>query len=225
MHRIAFWSSLTLPSVAVVWGAWFGTFPLGVRGQWEWLRIAPDGSLGLSLIPPFVAAALYIGFVWLGQRRHPPVRNTGNFGLVVRIGGRRFHLAVGRAGKRPQELRSFESGMGPLLSRFIGILSRGARDAAQNLPAYLSRYEEKMAEGDVLHIGTHPGPGRHFWGLLSLCERSGGLVDFVVATEPDSVGEAFDELRRRRFVRRTLSRASTRPSCGSPHCSCKLEQR
>jgi hypothetical protein len=196
MRRVAFWSSLSLPSAIVVWGAWFGTFPFGVRGEWEWMRIAPDGPLGLSLVPPIVAAALYLGFVWLGQRRIPrcgPAEISAWLcGLVV--AGFTWLWIVQESAPRNYDLSKavwvlyFRGSSGYFLE---------ARDAAQNLPEYLSRYEDKMAEGDVLHIGTHP-PGLIviFRGLLSLCERSEGLVDLVVATEPDSVREAFDELRR-----------------------------
>src|SRR5258707_1173594 len=72
MRRIAFWTSLTIPSLAVFWGVWGGTFPLGVAGEsveWAWNRIEPTDSLVLVLIPPTVVAILYTGFVWLGARR------------------------------------------------------------------------------------------------------------------------------------------------------------
>jgi hypothetical protein len=48
----------------------------------------------------------------------------------------------------------------------------------------------------VLHIGTHP-PGLVvvFRALLSACEALPPLADLVLATEPDSLSAAFDELR------------------------------
>src|SRR6516225_8147751 len=69
MRRVGFWFSLILAALAVIWGAWWGTFPLGVADEWEWNRIEPTEALGLALIPPAVSAGSLIGFVWLGARR------------------------------------------------------------------------------------------------------------------------------------------------------------
>jgi hypothetical protein len=199
MRRIAFWSSLLLPTLAVVWGAWAGSFPLGVRGErgeWEWLRVAPDSGLGLSLIPPAVAAALYIGFVWLGQRRISrcrPAELAGWLGGLVACGFTWLWIVQESA----PETYQLSKAAWVLYFRGSSGYFAEARDEAADLAAYLARYENKMAVGDVLHIGTHP-PGLIviLRALLNLCERSPALVDLVLATEPDSVREAFAELRR-----------------------------
>src|SRR5207302_1411816 len=70
-----------------------------------------------------------------------------------------------------------------------------ANEKAGDLPAYLAGYERKMAEGDVLHIGTHP-PGLTvaFRGLMGLCRKFPTLVDLALAMQPDTVRAAFDAL-------------------------------
>jgi len=196
MRRLAFWSSLLIPALAVIWGAWFGAFPLGIPGQWEWNRIEPVGSLGLSLVPPIVAAVLYIGFVWLGERRIERCRaaelSAWMCGLIV--GGFTWLWIVQESA--PETYQLSKAAWVLYFRGSSGYFSE-ARDAAGDLPAYLAGYEARMAEGDVLHIGTHPpGLAIVFRALLAACASFPRLTDVVLTTEPDSVREAFDELRR-----------------------------
>lgn len=61
-----------------------------------------------------------------------------------------------------------------------------------DLPKYLSEYEAEMAEGDVLHKGTHP-PGLVIGNvlLLRVCRGRPNLVNALLATMPESVNVAF----------------------------------
>src|SRR5262249_30872406 len=63
LRRFVFWFSLIPPALAVVWATWWGNFPLGVPGEWEWNRIEQSASAALVFFPPLVAAALFIAFV------------------------------------------------------------------------------------------------------------------------------------------------------------------
>jgi hypothetical protein len=194
MRRIAFWLSLLIPALAVVWGVSLGSFPLGVQEEWTWNRVTPTGPLWLSLTSVLVAAVLYLGFVWLGARRiersRPWEMPVWISGLVV-CGFAWLWMAQEAAPENYQ------------LSKAVWILyyrgSSGyfseANDVAGDLGAYLAAYEQKMAQGDVLHIGTHP-PGLTvaFRGLLGLCREFPGFVDSIAATVPDSVRAAFDAL-------------------------------
>src|SRR5262245_28092586 len=69
MCRAGFWISLVAVSAAVVWGAWFGRFPLGVPGEWEWKRLSAPDSLAPTLAILAVVAGGYLVFVWVGARR------------------------------------------------------------------------------------------------------------------------------------------------------------
>lgn len=68
-----------------------------------------------------------------------------------------------------------------------------ARYQEPDASRFLQGYEALMAEGDVLHTGTHP-PGLFlvFHGLISACEKSPELATFLDATQPFSFREALD---------------------------------
>jgi hypothetical protein len=71
-----------------------------------------------------------------------------------------------------------------------------ARSHQRDLPQYLAHYEDIVAEGDVLHQGTHP-PGLilAFSTLLRGVERWPALITWLRETEPASVSRSFDELQ------------------------------
>ncbi len=169
--------------------------------------VEPVGSLAkLSFIPPIVAACLYIGFVWLGERRLERCRATEMsawmFGLIV-CGFTWLWIVQESA---PESYQLSKAAWVLYFRGSSGYFAE-AREGAKDLPAYLAGYEARMAEGDVLHIGTHP-PGLVivFRALLAACSSYPSLTNLVLATEPDSVREAFDELRR------------TAPATRKPRC-------
>lgn len=196
MRRAAFWFSLIVPSLAVVRGVWCGSFPLGVAGEWEWGRVAPVGPLVWILIPPLIAAALYLGIVWLGEQRIERCRaiERGAWLGCLSLSGFAWLWIVQESA--PESYQLSKAAWVLYFRGSSGYFSE-AREAAGDLPAYLAGYERKMAEGDVLHIGTHP-PGLVivFRTLLATCETFPRLVDLVLFTEPESVGDAFNQLRR-----------------------------
>ena len=199
MRPLTFWLSILLPALAVICGVCFGSFPLGVPDEWQWNRVPPTEPLWLALGPLLVTAALYLGFTWIGAQR---VERSRPGGLSTWICGLFFcgftwlWIAQEAAPDNYQ------------LSKTVWILyfrgSSGyfseANEQAGDLPAYLAGYERKMSAGDVLHIGTHP-PGLTvaFRGLLGLCREYPPLVDFALATQPESVRSAFDALNSTRF--------------------------
>jgi hypothetical protein len=192
--RIAFWSSLIVPVLLIIWGAWFGRFPLGVPGEWEWNRIDFVGSLAATLAPPLVCALLYVGFVRLGGRciaRSPAAESAAWLGGLALFGFAWLWVAQESA---PATYQLSKAAWVLYFRGSSGYFSE-AREGAGDLPAYLAAYESKMGEGDVLHLGTHP-PGLViiFRALVGLCDSFPPLVDALVATEPDSVAASFDEL-------------------------------
>src|SRR5579863_2110778 len=194
MRRIAVWLSLIIAALAVVWGAWFGSFPLGIPGEWEWNRVAPDGPFVWALLPPVAAAVLYIGFVWLGERRVPRCRAwelTAWIAGLIFCGFTWLWIVQESA---PATYQLSKSAWVLYFRGSSGYFSE-ARDEARDLSAYLAGYEAKMAAGDVLHIGTHP-PGLVvvFRGLIAVCETWPQFENLLLATEPDSVQRAFAEL-------------------------------
>src|SRR5579863_6971405 len=150
MRRLAFWLSILVPAAAVIAGVSWGTFVLGVPGEWSWERVEPTEPLWLALGPLLVAAALYLGFVWIGAQRVELIRSweltAWIFGLVA-CGFAWLWIAQEAA---PDNFQ---------LSKAVWILAhRGssgyfseANENARDLSAYLAGYERHMAEGDVLH--------------------------------------------------------------------------
>ncbi len=191
MRQVAFWLTLVIPALAVICGVWFGNFPLGVPREWEWDRITPTGPISLTFVVPLAAGLLYIGFVWLGVQR---IRVCRRAELAAWLGGlcicgfTWLWIAQESAPERYQLSKTvwvlFFRGSSGYYSEAVG--------PARDLRTYLANYEDKMAEGDVLHIGTHP-PGLVivFRELLDACEALPMVTDFVIATEPDSVRESF----------------------------------
>jgi hypothetical protein len=201
--RIIFWASLGAPSLVVVWGAWFGHFSLGVAGQWEWKRVDFAGSLAVTLLPPVVCALLYLGFVWLGAQRiarSRAVEGAAWLGGLALFGFAWLWVAEESA---PQTFQLSKAAWVLYFRGSSGYFSE-AREGAGDLSAYLSAYEKKMGEGDVLHLGTHP-PGLIIIvrGLIGLCDSFPPLVDALAATEPDSVAASFDELAHVNLLART----------------------
>jgi len=206
MRRLAFWLSILVPAAAVIAGVSWGTFVLGVPGEWSWERVEPTEPLWLALGPLLVAAALYLGFVWIGAQRVELIRSweltAWIFGLVA-CGFAWLWIAQEAA---PDNFQ---------LSKAVWILAhRGssgyfseANENARDLSAYLAGYERHMAEGDVLPIGTHP-PGLTvaFRALLGLCREFPAVVDATLATQPDSVRSAFSAFDSTSLRPRTLSR-------------------
>jgi hypothetical protein len=184
-----------LAVLIVGWGAGWASFPLGIPGQWTWNRKPPTDSLSLALIPVLIAAGLYLGFVSLGTRSLNKCRRPALAAWLCGLVGAAFAWLWVAQESAPEPYQLSKSAWVLYYRGSSGYFSE-ARDQAADLSHYLDRYEEKMAEGDVLHIGTHP-PGLVviIRGLLGLCRASPALVELVTATEPTTVQAAFDELK------------------------------
>jgi hypothetical protein len=70
-----------------------------------------------------------------------------------------------------------------------------ARHEAQDPAAFLRGYEAFLAEGDYLHLGTHPpGLTLAFRGLIALCESLPTLTQALLATCPPSFRESLETI-------------------------------
>lgn len=170
---------------------WLPAFPLGIPGEWTWSRIPYDSANIASLfLGAVIAAPVAAAYVALSRLAAPP----DNVVTPPRMTGRLMALAtlafawlwvVQESG--PREIDGL--GRSPLVlfhPSHSGYFTE-ARDI-QSLRDYLAGYEYLMAEGDVLHIGTHP-PGLIVVQrlLLDLFEAKPSLTRFFLATRPRSV--------------------------------------
>ena len=175
--------------------------PLGVAGEWEWLRIAPGTDEFYQAVAGGITAAvgglLYLTLVWLGAKRLPGASRveTGAWMCILAAGGFTWLFAVQQSPTHDYRLQK---------SAFV-LYYRGssgyfyeARHETRSAAEFLSQYEDKMREGDVLHIGTHP-PGLFLLhrGLIAVVASYPGLVGFLNQTQPREVEQMFDEIERR----------------------------
>jgi len=177
---------------AVIVGA--TTIPLGVPGEWVWPRLpwSVDWWLG----------ALSLAF-W-----------SGVWGLCVRYGGQRVErcgrlefavwitLLAGCVGEihwALQGLAAPEAGPGRVAWVLYYPGSSGYFTQAISDPRplldFLRDHESLVAQGDVLHQGTHP-PGLivGYRLLMQLVDHVPGLLQVAQWSQPDAVRDAFDVL-------------------------------
>lgn len=182
------WLLLSAIGVAATWWLLWGTsLPLGIPDQWTWVRLSlePDVPWNLLLAIPFAVG--YGVLVWQGRRRldRAGTSETALFLVALGLAGFAWLWVIQESGPTAQRLSK-----GPFVlfypqssGYFYKVRYEGA-DAT----TFLARYEDLMAEGDVLHVGTHP-PGLFllFFGLRDVCEASTALTDLLLATQPESV--------------------------------------
>lgn len=169
-------------------------FPLGVPGEWEWLRVQPGPSafpFGLAL----AAVAAYSAFVAAGFRS-------------IRTGARPREAAwlagLMVAATLVQGFAQEGAPPGYGLSKWIFALhapgSSGyftvARTQMADPGRFLAEYPAWIAKQDALHLGTHP-PGLFLASraILGAMETSPGTARAVTEWSPPSVGLAIRALR------------------------------
>jgi hypothetical protein len=173
--------------------------PLGVPGEWTWKRPDFTGLHRDALLGALAALIMLAGYFVLlhfGRKaveRSSPFQTAGWLAALTFCG-----VAVGFA------LESVTPGNYPAAKHAWVLYDPGssgyffeAAHSKQSTGEFLRGYEAKMAEGDVLHIGTHP-PGLILLhrGLLASCRNSPGLTQLILATQPDSVAAVFKRIER-----------------------------
>ena len=170
-------------SLAVLW---LSNLPLGVPGEWEWDRIPVVRGESLAVVLGWLLAGLvggpYIALTLIGARRlraRPRWQVAGWLGGLT-VGGFAWLWAVQDSPADPA------SGMAKtgwvLYNHGTEGYFEQARYVMRDVPSYLAGYEQVMAQGDVLHLGTHP-PGLMLFhrACIKLCGRFSLLRDFLTA--------------------------------------------
>jgi hypothetical protein len=168
-----------------------GRMPLGVKDEWEWLRvsIAPEPFLvGIAL----VALGLYAFFAAAGLRSLSRGKSAAWWlvGLVP--------MAV-ITQAAVQEGAPIGFGLSKWAISLQNPGSSGyytvAKTRMPDLKAFLAAYPGWIKEQDALHVGTHP-PGLFVvsWGMLRAMEANPKLARAVVGALPTSVDMAFRSL-------------------------------
>ena len=170
-----------------------GAMPLGVRGEWEWLRLPANVAvLPLDLALGMVGVAAFAAFAGLGMRS-----------LSARATRARevaWLAALAGAGVVAQVWVQSAAPTGYGLAKWIVALSqkgssgyfRIAKDEAGDLGPFLARYPQWIRGQDALHIGTHP-PGLVAVeaALLHAVEARPAAARWVEDRAPESLVQAW----------------------------------
>ncbi len=197
MKRVMLLLSLVIFGSAAALGLmWLTDRPLGIDGEWTWKRFAVTPDLAPNLLAGLVTGLGYVAFVCAGfyRLRLPNIRaaeSCGWLGCLTVFAVCWITVAVGTGTT------------GASISRFPFVLYYSstsgyfykARYQEPDARELLRKYEALMAEGDVLHVGTHP-PGLFllFHGLIAATNSVPQAVPWINASQPEAVREAFDVL-------------------------------
>ena len=189
-----------------VWLLWGSAIPLGVPGEWVWaLHDVP-------LISMNFAACLCSRSALSGirvTRRPEPVPQLGRHPILVwglaGLGGLWIWATMstipgpGGVNRIPFVLYY------PRSSGYFTQAQQNANDLAQFLSGYRERIADSRLPENHLHQGTHP-PGLTVLNrlLINACERSATLRRIALASQPQTVREAFQTLRQTEMLGRQL---------------------
>jgi len=177
---------------------WWTELPLGVDGEWTWQRLDHRSTLSLlgSLTIGGLATAAYLGIVTIAFRSLERVSQAVVFYRLAAISVMGFiWLSCVQQCGPPEyvDAKSMWVLYDPSSSGyFFEVCYR-----VPNLPEFLANYENRMSQGDVLHVGTHP-PGLFLFHefLLEACQRSQSLTDFSLWTSPSQIQDTFQFVER-----------------------------
>ncbi|MCH7987934.1 MAG: hypothetical protein IID46_02150 [Planctomycetes bacterium] len=177
---------------------WLTEIPLGVPGEWTWNRIRIDDGQTTDLLlgggMAVIAGLLYIGLAWMGDQRMAVGHRLETAGWMTGL------VAIGFLWL--SAIQDSPPGEEPQLKPMLVLYDPGtsgyffeASHHIETVSAFLAGYEERMTQGDVLHVGTHP-PGLFVfhYGLIQLCRSSTGFSNLILQTQPQRVAEAFSEV-------------------------------
>lgn len=172
---------------------WFIPIPLGVNGEWSWERIPFSGPTSIpSWIVTAICFAVFLLAVLLGLSR----MNTSNrLERAIWLTGLTVAGMIWSLQLQDSPPAEYSLAKAPFVLFYKG--SSGyfteAQSGIPDVQKYLADYEAKMAQGDVLHEGTHPpGLPLFYFALIRICDASPGLQDLLIETQPASFQEAIE---------------------------------
>lgn len=181
--------------------------PLGIPGEWTWRRQSwNDGPVTLLLrfLPALFGAVVLFGTIRLGVFLTDRLQAVGAWLgvlLLVPAGWLWFHTAHQTTEPGYREAVPLWVPYDPGASGYFHTM---VFETASE-PQFLSNYEARMRQGDVLHIGTHP-PGLFLLasGLLKASRSSPALAAAANQLTPSDVSDAFRQLEAASGQHRTL---------------------
>lgn len=182
-----------LTSLITIALLWLTQIPLGVESEWSWDRIPFAAA---EMIPGWIVSAIafavYLLLTLIALSRIPDCRW---YELTVWLTG--LTAAAGLwslllQDSPPGEYRLSKAAFVLYYKGSSGYFTQ-AQTEISDASQFLSHYEAKMEQGDVLHEGTHPpGLPLFYLTLIRLCENYPGLQSFLLDMQPASFQEAAD---------------------------------
>ncbi len=184
--------ALSAISMAILW---LMNIPLGVPGEWTWERISStdvEAEVVLGAVQSLIAGVVYILVAWLGSRRIANCSRTELAAWLLGMASVGFGWMLAVQESPPSGWRMSKAAFVLYYPGSSGYFHK-ARYEMPNTDKFLHDYEDLMAEGDVLHVGTHP-PGLFllYRKLINEIEQRPALAEFIANTATQSVTEAFD---------------------------------
>jgi hypothetical protein len=181
--------------------------PLGIPGEWEWLRVHALPTVG-GLLLSGLAVAAYCGFVALGHGAMAAPRlarwreAAWLAGLLVASITIQVLIPAGAAEEYDLTKWAYVNYFGAS----TGYYQVARKQAMADPWRFLAQYPVWIQSQDSLHIGTHP-PGLIVTQclLLRAMERNPGIVDALVCSMPAPTADGFRQLES--IDRRPIPRA------------------
>lgn len=194
MQRLLVWGTVIVPAALVSAGIHKGQFPLGVPREWEWSRIEPTGDSIATLAGPVIFAAMMLAFVWAGAQRLERARRLELWAWLCGLASLAFGWMWVAQEAAPQGFGLAKAAWVLYYPGSSGYFTQ-ARYHVRGAHELLQRYEQQMAQGDVLHIGTHP-PGLivGYRALMFLVENAPQWTAPILETRPEGARQAFQML-------------------------------
>jgi len=186
-------SAVALSAISVAF-LWLTDIPLGVPGEWTWGRISSSDAgaeIVLGAVQSGIAGVVYILIAWLGSRRIASCSRIELVGWLLGISSVGFGWLLAVQESPPSGRRMSKSAFVLYYPGSSGYFHKARYDIPDSAE-FLRGYEDLMAEGDVLHVGTHP-PGLFliYRAMIDEMERCPALAEFIVSTATESTTEAF----------------------------------
>ena len=186
-------AAVALSTISVAF-LWLTDIPLGIPGEWTWERISSSDAgpeLALGAVQSAIAGVVYILIAWLGSRRIANCSRIELVGWLLGIVSVGFGWLLAVQESPPSGWRMSKVAFVLYYPGSSGYFHK-ARYDIPDTSEFLRGYEDLMAEGDVLHVGTHP-PGLFllYRAMIIEMERRPALAEFIVSTAPASTTETF----------------------------------
>jgi len=184
--------ALSAISMAILW---LTNIPLGVPGEWTWERISStdvEAEVVLGAVQSLIAGVVYVLVAWLGSRRIANCSRAELAGWLLGVASVGFGWMLAVQESPPSGWRMSKAAFVLYYPGSSGYFHK-ARYEMPDTNEFLRGYEALMAEGDVLHVGTHP-PGLFLFyrAMIDEMDRRPALAELIASTTPASITEAFD---------------------------------